>query len=108
MYHRHLKKIAFGAALASSVVFTSFAANAASYTIDLSHSFIEFRTKHLGYSWLSGRFNKFSGKLNYDPAAGAAGHEKQCDQGHGERAHGDSGSRARTGQGAVRVRGVGG
>ena len=47
-------------------------AQAASYTIDLSHSFIKFETNHLGISKLSGRFNKFDGKLNYDPEAGAA------------------------------------
>ena len=31
-----------------------------------SHAFIQFRIQHLGYSWLSGRFNKFSGSFNYD------------------------------------------
>ena len=45
-------------------------ANAESYTVDGSHSFIQFRTKHLGYSWLPGRFNKFEGKLTYDPSKG--------------------------------------
>lgn len=43
---------------------------AVDYTIDLSHSFIEFRTKHLGFSWLSGRFNSFEGSMTYDPTAG--------------------------------------
>ncbi len=46
-------------------------AQANEYTIDLSHSFIQFRTKHLGMSWLVGRFNKFEGTMNYDPSKGA-------------------------------------
>ena len=38
------------------------------YVIDTegSHAFIQFRIQHLGYSWLSGRFNTFSGNFEYD------------------------------------------
>jgi len=38
------------------------------YVIDTkgSHAFIQFRIQHLGYSWLSGRFNTFSGQFEYD------------------------------------------
>ena len=38
------------------------------YVIDTegSHAFIQFRIQHLGYSWLSGRFNTFSGDFEYD------------------------------------------
>jgi len=38
------------------------------YVIDTkgSHAFILFRIQHLGYSWLSGRFNTFSGNFEYD------------------------------------------
>ncbi len=38
-------------------------ANAADYVIDSKgqHASINFRIKHLGYSWLVGRFDKFSG-----------------------------------------------
>jgi polyisoprenoid-binding protein YceI len=38
------------------------------YLIDTegAHAFIQFRIKHLGYSWLSGRFNDFSGNFSYD------------------------------------------
>ena len=38
------------------------------YVIDTegAHAFIQFRIKHLGYSWLSGRFNNFSGNFSYD------------------------------------------
>lgn len=41
---------------------------AAKYVIDTegSHAFILFRIQHLGYSWLSGRFNTFSGNFEYD------------------------------------------
>lgn len=45
-------------------------ARAAEYDIDLSHSFVQFRTQHLGVSWLLGRFNEFAGEFTYDPAAG--------------------------------------
>lgn len=38
------------------------------YTIDTkgAHAFVQFRYKHLGYSWLYGRFNDFSGEFTYD------------------------------------------
>lgn len=44
--------------------------HAEQYTIDDTHAFIEFRVKHLGFSWLLGRFNKLEGEFNYDPAKG--------------------------------------
>jgi len=44
---------------------------AADYVIDTkeAHAFVQFRVQHLGYSWLYGRFNDFSGKFSYDEAA---------------------------------------
>lgn len=38
------------------------------YVIDTkkAHAFIQFKIKHLGYSWLLGRFNKFDGEFTYD------------------------------------------
>lgn len=38
------------------------------YVIDTekAHAFVQFRVKHLGYSWLYGRFNDFSGTFTYD------------------------------------------
>jgi polyisoprenoid-binding protein YceI len=38
------------------------------YLIDTknAHAFIQFRIQHLGYSWLYGRFNDFSGRFSYD------------------------------------------
>jgi len=45
-------------------------AQAADYVLDIqgAHAFIQFRIKHLGYSWLYGRFNDFDGKFSYDEA----------------------------------------
>lgn len=42
--------------------------SAAEYMIDQkgAHAFINFKIKHLGFSWLTGRFNTFSGTFNYD------------------------------------------
>ncbi len=47
----------------------SLSAHAFNYTIDTkgAHAAIQFRIKHLGYSWLTGRFDTFSGDFSYDP-----------------------------------------
>ena len=44
---------------------------AADYLIDTkgAHAFIQFHIKHLGYSWLVGRFNRFEGEFSYDEAS---------------------------------------
>lgn len=41
---------------------------AADYIVDKAgaHAFIQFKIKHLGYSWLLGRFNDFDGTFSYD------------------------------------------
>lgn len=41
---------------------------AADYVIDMkgAHASINFRVKHLGFSWLTGRFDKFSGNFSFD------------------------------------------
>jgi polyisoprenoid-binding protein YceI len=41
---------------------------AAEYVVDTkgAHASINFRIPHLGYSWLIGRFNTFSGSFSYD------------------------------------------
>jgi polyisoprenoid-binding protein YceI len=41
---------------------------AADYKVDVegAHAFVEFKIKHLGYSWLLGRFNHFDGDFSYD------------------------------------------
>ncbi|MGV6809367.1 MAG: YceI family protein [bacterium] len=58
-------------ALLASSLFASSLALAEDYVIDTKgmHAFIQFRIKHLGYSWLYGRFNEFDGKFSYDEAA---------------------------------------
>lgn len=45
-------------------------AQAADYAIDTkgAHASINFRIKHLGFSWLTGRFDKFSGSFSFDDA----------------------------------------
>ena len=45
-------------------------ASAADYVIDTAkaHASINFRIKHLGYSWLTGRFDDFSGTFTFDEA----------------------------------------
>ncbi len=39
------------------------------YVIDTSgaHAFVQFRIKHMGFSWLYGRFNEFEGQFSFDP-----------------------------------------
>ena len=43
-------------------------AHAEDYVIDTkgAHAFIQFHIKHLGYSWLVGRFNRFEGEFTYN------------------------------------------
>lgn len=55
-------------AAVAAALLTSASADAADYVIDTKgmHASVEFRIKHLGYSWLSGRFNKFSGTFAFD------------------------------------------
>lgn len=62
-----LKTTLAGALLASSI-FATPAIQAADYVIDTkgAHASINFRVSHLGYSWLEGRFNEFSGEFSYD------------------------------------------
>ena len=49
-------------------------AQAADYVVDAAgaHASINFRIKHLGYSWLTGRFNTFSGTFSFDEKNPAA------------------------------------
>ena len=54
--------------LATGLMVLAAQAHSADYRIDETHSFVQFRTKHLGYSWLYGRFNITGGELRYDPA----------------------------------------
>lgn len=62
-----LKKTTLGLTLASLLMAVG-SASAANYKIDKGgqHAFIEFRIKHLGYSWLYGSFNDFDGGFTFD------------------------------------------
>jgi len=44
------------------------------YVIDTAknHAFIQFKIKHLGFSWMIGRFNSFEGSFSYDKKNAAA------------------------------------
>ncbi|OSM99428.1 MULTISPECIES: YceI family protein [Lonsdalea] len=68
-----LKKTLLGLLLASSVSYAG-SALAADYKIDKEgqHAFIQFRIKHLGYSWLYGTFKDFDGTFTFDEANPAA------------------------------------
>lgn len=62
--------------LFSAIIALSAPAGAAEYVIDTKggHASINFRVQHLGFSWLTGRFDAFAGSFRYDdknPAAAA-------------------------------------
>ena len=63
-----IDKVLPGLLIACVMLFGPTKAIAADYKLDPTHSFINFKVSHLGYSWLLGRFNKLSGELNFDPA----------------------------------------
>ncbi|TCV06846.1 polyisoprenoid-binding protein YceI [Samsonia erythrinae] len=62
-----LKKTLLGLT-AVSMLASAGSALAAEYKLDKEgqHAFIEFRIKHLGYSWLYGSFNDFDGAFTFD------------------------------------------
>ncbi|VAW72425.1 Protein yceI precursor [hydrothermal vent metagenome] len=67
-----MKKHLISSLLTSSLVLAgvlgSAQVSAADYIIDTeyAHASINFKIKHLGYSWLTGRFNQLQGSFNYD------------------------------------------
>lgn len=65
-----MKKLVLAASLLAGTLGMSSMAQAADYAVDVkgAHAFINFKIKHLGYSWLHGRFNTFDGKFSYDSA----------------------------------------
>lgn len=65
------KLIGIGGLISGLILsFSATLTHAADYVIDTkgAHAFVQFRIKHLGYSWLYGRFNTFDGEFSYDPA----------------------------------------
>ncbi|MEM5551472.1 YceI family protein [Pseudoalteromonas neustonica] len=87
-----MKKLLLSAAVAATL-FGASTAHAADYVIDTqgAHAFVNFKIKHLGYSWLHGRFNTFNGGFNYDSANPNASQimvnieTKSIDSNHAER-----------------------
>ena len=63
-----MNKLLLNTAVSAALVLSASAASAAEYIIDTkgAHAFVNFKIKHLGYSWLHGRFNTFDGEFNYD------------------------------------------
>jgi polyisoprenoid-binding protein YceI len=61
-----MRKMIIAGALSSLLMMPL--ANAANYIVDAkgAHASINFKIKHLGYSWLTGRFDDFDGKFSYD------------------------------------------
>ncbi len=62
------KKGLIGGVLASALLVSAWSVQADDYKIDETHSFVQFRAKHLGYSWEYGRFSVIGGTFTYDPA----------------------------------------
>lgn len=62
-----MKNVLSSIALASTLVFAPLA-SAADYVVDTkgAHASVMFKIQHLGYSWLTGRFNSFDGTFSYD------------------------------------------
>ena len=86
------KRILAAALGAAVLAFPAARAGAAEYRIDPSHSVVQFKISHLGYSWMIGVFDRISGSFTYDPAAGPAGQKvsveietASIDTGHAER-----------------------
>ena len=42
-------------------------AEAERYELDKGHTFITFEVSHIGFAWIPGSFNDFSGSFTYDP-----------------------------------------
>ncbi|MBV1915323.1 MAG: YceI family protein [Pseudomonadales bacterium] len=59
-------KVLIALFMSGSILGASSGAIAAGYTLDSTHSFVEFRIQHLGYSWLYGRFNTVKGNFLHD------------------------------------------
>ncbi|MCP8686460.1 YceI family protein [Marinobacterium sedimentorum] len=59
-----IKCLALGGLLAAGPLY------AAEYAIDTegAHASVNFRANHLGFSWVTGRLEKFDGSFNYDAA----------------------------------------
>ena len=67
-----IHRLGLRAATMAVLWFIVFPITAAEYRVDPSHSFVQFRIQHLGFSWLYGRFNTIVGDFRHDPLNPAA------------------------------------
>jgi len=58
-----------------------------SYSVDPAHTYVSFAINHLGFSTMRGKFDKQSGKLEYDPAAKTASVMIEIDAGSVDTGH---------------------
>ncbi len=65
-----LKRVLGAALVAAALAFTGTAGQAADYTIDSGHSFVQFKISHIGVSWMIGTFETVSGSFTFDSEAG--------------------------------------
>ncbi len=63
-----LKRLLLSLILALGFTTTAQAVENYAFDIKGQHAFIQFKVKHLGYSWLIGNFNTFTGSYTYDEA----------------------------------------
>ena len=68
-----IKRVLGAALVAAALAFTGTASQAANYTIDSGHSFVQFKISHIGVSWMIGTFETVSGSFTFDPDAGPEG-----------------------------------
>jgi len=63
------KKTAIATALGATALMGVSQAQAADYVIDTDgqHAFVQFKVSHLGYSYILGSLEDFSGSFSYDP-----------------------------------------
>ena len=77
--HRFVRSLALAALLVSAVLGTAAAQQGPGgapqpplppngWRIDMAHSAINFRVRHLGISWVNGQFKSWTGELVFDPA----------------------------------------
>jgi len=53
--------------LALATAATPALAETGRYELDKGHTFITFEVSHIGFAWIPGTFNDFSGSFTYDP-----------------------------------------
>jgi len=67
---KDMKKIAISGLALLAMTGMGTAAQAAEYKFDIPgmHASIDFRISHLGFSWMTGRFDRFDGSFTFDEA----------------------------------------